>query len=56
MTRTEIEARERTLRSPAVLRCIRDFETGRRESDALLSGLLPLSRHVGRVIARADLV
>jgi ADP-ribose pyrophosphatase YjhB (NUDIX family) len=56
MTRAEIENRERSLRSPAVLRCIRDFEAGRRESDALLSGLLPLSRHVGRVMARADLV
>lgn len=52
----EIRKREASLRSPAVLRCIRDFEAGRRESDTLLSGMLPLSRHVGRVIARADLI
>lgn len=56
MTRAEIERRGKTLRSPAVLRCIRDFESGRRESDALLAGMLPLSKYVDRVMARADLV
>lgn len=54
--RAEIEQRGRFLRSPAVLRCIRDFEAGRRESDALLAGMLPLAKNVHRVLARADLV
>ena len=56
LTRQDIEARTRTLRSPAVMRCLQDFEAGRRESDTLLSGMLPLSRHVERVMARADLI
>jgi ADP-ribose pyrophosphatase YjhB (NUDIX family) len=56
LTRAELEDRARRLRTPAVLRCIRDFESGRRESDRLLAGMLPLSKHVDRVMARADLV
>ncbi len=56
LTRADIERRARSLRSPAVLRCLEDFEAGRRESDTLLSGMLPLSRHVDRVMARADLI
>jgi ADP-ribose pyrophosphatase YjhB (NUDIX family) len=56
LTREEIEWRSKDLRSPAVLRCIHDFESGRRESDALLAGMAPLSKYVDRVMARADLV
>jgi len=56
LTRDEIEQRRLKLRSPAVLRCVQDFEAGRRESDALFAGLLPLTKHVDRVMARADLV
>lgn len=56
LTRDEIVQRGKMLRSPAVLRCIQDFESGRRESGSLLSGMLPLSKHVDRVLARADLV
>ena len=56
LTRAEIEQRRLKLRSPAVLRCVQDFEAGRRESDALFAGLLPLTKHVDRVMARADLV
>lgn len=52
----EVEALEGQLRSPAVLRGIEDFETGRREPDALLSAMLPLSRNVERVLERAYLV
>jgi 8-oxo-dGTP pyrophosphatase MutT (NUDIX family) len=56
MTRAELEQRRNKLRSPVVLRCIRDFEAGRRQSDSLLSGMLPLQHHVDAVLARADLV
>ncbi len=56
MTRAELEARRTRMRSPLVLRCIQDFESGRRESDKLLSGMLPLQQNVHRVLARADLV
>ncbi len=56
LTLAEIERRRKVLRTPAVLRSIQDYESGRRESDALLTGMLPLSQHVDRVLARADLV
>lgn len=55
-TREDIEHRSATLRSPIVLRCVRDFEAGRRQSDALLSGMLPLQHNVDAVLAKADLV
>jgi len=56
LTRAELEARRGNLRSPAVLRCIQDYENGRRESDKLFAGMLPLRNNVHRVLARADLV
>ena len=56
MSREEIHENCTRLRTPVVLRCIDDFEAGRRESDTLLSGMLPLEHNVDRVIARADLV
>jgi len=56
LTRAELEGQRAKLRSPAVLRAVQDFEAGRRESDRLLSGMLPLENHVDRVLARADLV
>ena len=56
LTRADIEARRNSLRSPAVLRCVHDYEAGRRESDTLIAGMLPLQNHVDRVLARADLV
>ncbi len=52
----EIEARRNALRTPVVLRCIHDFIAGRRSSDALLSGMLPLQQNVQRILATADLV
>jgi len=51
-----IEHRRSDLRTPVVLRCIRDFEAGHRQSDALLTGMLPLQQNVDAVIANADLV
>ena len=56
MTRDEIDESRARLRTPVVLRCVNDFEAGRRATDALLSGMLPLEHNVDRVIARADLV
>ena len=56
LTRADIEARRNSLRSPAVLRCVHDYEAGRRESDTLIAGMFPLQNHVDRVLARADLV
>ena len=56
MSRDQIHHSRDRLRTPVVLRCINDFEGGRRESDTLLSGMLPLDLNVDRVIARADLV
>lgn len=56
LTRDELLAVQARLRTPVVLRCIHDFEAGRRESDRLISEMLPLQNNVERVLARADLV
>ena len=56
LTREEIEQSRARLRSPVVLRCVHDFEAGKRQSDALITGMLPLSDNVAAVIAAADLV
>jgi len=55
-TRMELENQQSSLRTPVVLRCIHDYETGRRQSDSLLSGMLPLQHNVDAVLANADLV
>ena len=56
LSRADIENGRRNLRSPAVQRCIRDYETGRRQSDSLFTGMLPLQHNVHAVLASADLV
>ena len=56
LTLDELESRQPMLRSPAVLRCVRDYNAGKRQSDALLTGMLPLQHNVDRVLATADLV
>jgi len=56
LTHADVEARRKNLRTPVVLRCMQDFESGRRQSDKLLAGMIPLQNHVHRVLARADLV
>ncbi|MGI9238747.1 MAG: NUDIX domain-containing protein [Woeseiaceae bacterium] len=56
LTLEEIESRRARLRSPAVLRCVHDYVAGKRQSDALLHGMLPLQQNVQRVLATADLV
>ena len=55
-TLPEMESRQPMLRSPAVLRCVKDYAEGKRPSDALLTGMLPLQHNVHRVLATADLV
>jgi len=55
-TLPELESRQSMLRSPAVLRCVQDYDSGRRQSDALLAGMLPLHQNVHQVLATADLV
>ena len=56
LTLEELETRRHLLRSPAVLRCILDYIDGKRQSDQLLTGMLPLQHNVDRVLATADLV
>jgi len=56
MTLDDLRDRRRELRTPAVLRCVEDYVAGRRESDALLTGMLPLQKNVHRILATADLV
>ena len=56
LSRADIDYRRRNLRSPIVQRCIRDFEAGKRQPDALFSGMLPLQQNVHAVLASADLI
>ena len=56
MSRADIESRRNDLRTPVVLRCIHDFESGKRQSDSVLTGMLPLQNNVDAVLANADLV
>jgi hypothetical protein len=56
MTLEELRERQSMLRSPAVLRCVEDYGSGLRQSDALLTGMLPLQNNVHRILAAADLV
>lgn len=56
LTRDELEHRRGRLRNPVVLRCIADFEAGKRQADSLLTGMLPLQQNVDAVLANADLV
>ena len=56
MTFDDIRASRAILRTPAVLRCVEDCIAGRRASDALLTGMLPLQQNVHRILATADLV
>ena len=52
----DVQDRRRSTRTPVVLRAIRDFEAGRRASDTVFSGMLPLQNNVLAVMANADLV
>ncbi len=56
MSRADLQDRRRSLRTPVVLRAVHDFEAGRRQSDDLLTGMLPLQHNVLAVLANADLV
>jgi ADP-ribose pyrophosphatase YjhB (NUDIX family) len=56
MTLDDIRASRSILRTPVVLRCVEDYRSGRRASDALLTGMLPLQKNVHRILANADLV
>lgn len=56
MTLEDLRDRRASLRTPAALRCVEDYVAGRRESDALLTGMLPLQQNVHRILATADLV
>ena len=56
LSREDIAFERRRLRTPIVLRCVDDYENGKRESDRLIAGMLPLQQNIAAVMARADLV
>jgi len=56
MTLEEVERKRFTLRSPAVLRCLRDYLSGTRQPDSILAEMTPLQHHVDRVLANASIV
>ena len=53
MTLEEVKGKQFMLRSPAVLRCLRDYISGTRQPDSMLLEMTPLQRHVDRVLANA---
>ena len=56
MSRKDIEVRRDRLRTPVALRCVHDYEQGKRQSDGVFTGMMPLQHNVDAVLARADLV
>jgi 8-oxo-dGTP pyrophosphatase MutT (NUDIX family) len=48
--------RQRTLRTPVVMRCVEDYLAGKRQPDSLLDGLMPIQQRVADVLASASLV
>lgn len=56
MTHQELKNERMRLRTPVVLKCVEDFEAGRREPSALFSDMHPLQQNVDGVLARANLV
>lgn len=56
MSLQDLRDRKSVLRSPAVLRCVEDYVAGQRQSDALLTGMIPLQQNVHKILAAADLV
>ena len=56
MSLQDLRDRKAVLRSPAVLRCVEDYIAGQRQSDALLTGMLPLQQNVHKILATAELV
>ena len=56
MTLQDLQDRRSVLRTPAVLRCVEDYVAGKRQSDGLLTGMLPLQQNVHRILATANLV
>jgi len=44
------------LRSPAVLRCLHDYQAGPLQADNLFSGMVPLQHNVDAILASAALV
>lgn len=55
-TLDELQSQQSIHRSPAVLRCALDYVAGKRQSDELLTGMLPLQKNVHRVLASALLI
>lgn len=56
MSLQDLKDRQAVLRSPAVLRCVEDYISGQRQSDALLTSMIPLQQNVHKILAAADLV
>ena len=56
MSVDDVRARRKDLRTPVVLKCVEDYLAGKRETDNVLSSMLPLQQNVHRILASADLV
>ena len=56
MSLGDIRDRRAELRSPVVLRCVEDYAAGLRQSDNLISAMVPIQQNVHRILATADLV
>lgn len=56
LTRSDLEARRRDIRTPMVLRAIDDYLAGKREPASKLDAMMPVQQHVHEVLASANLV
>lgn len=52
----DIRNRARNLMTPIVQRCVEDYVVGKRQSDELLKGLMPVQQNVAAIMANACLV
>lgn len=55
-TRSDLQARQRDLRTPVVMRVIDDYLAGKREPASKLASLMPVQQHVQEALASASLV
>ena len=56
MSPANLERRRRDVRTPAVIRAIEDYQSGNRQSRAVLESMMPVQQNVQEVLAKARLI
>ena len=55
-SKADVEHHVRNLRTPTVMRCIDDYQAGKRQPESVLAGSSPIQQRVAEVLASAALV